>query len=516
MRSIAWILLAFCIASCGRKEHADKRIFKYNEHSGITSLDPIYARNLANIWAVSQIYEGLTRLDSDGKVVPALALSWSCDSLAQNWTFVLRKEVYWHPHPQLKPGATFCPEDAKASLERAAQHPFTQWLLSDLDSIWVPDNHRLSLAFSGPKPQLPALLSMPTLALLPKEILKNEQLRSKPSGTGPFHLVAWHEQEKMVLRRFEDYWMQEQGKQLPYLDGISISFVKDLQTAKLDFLLGRLHMLQGAEPALQENLRQEMEKGADFKEVNGIYLNIEYIGFRLGSKHPVCQKPLLRKALAAALNKEELIREVRAGLGEPANRGFCPPVLSSGGIPEEKVYPDSIAFWVQEAGFENPSQVPEFVLHTDPAYAAFTTAIVGQWRAAGFQVRSEIMDRSSLKAAVAQGQLDCFRASWIADYPDPLNVLSLFDADLKAPHGPNYTQFAHPEVQELLHKATRLAPGPDRQALVRQIEWLLRQEMPVIPVYYDVSQRFIGPNVTGMEPNPMNHLDLRKVRLEAP
>src|SRR5687768_9749745 len=81
---------------CGKHSHPEKKIFRYNESSGITSLDPLKATNLSNIWAVQQIYEGLFMIDSIGELQPLLVAEWAVNEHLDQYTFKLKNNVFFH------------------------------------------------------------------------------------------------------------------------------------------------------------------------------------------------------------------------------------------------------------------------------------------------------------------------------------------------------------------------------------------------------------------------------------
>ena len=98
--------------SCTPNEPGAHKIFKYNQASGITSLDPAFAKNQANIWAVSQFYNGLVQLDSNMMIRPCLAKSWSISEDGKTYTFHLRNDVYFHKSPLFKDSITIAINNA--------------------------------------------------------------------------------------------------------------------------------------------------------------------------------------------------------------------------------------------------------------------------------------------------------------------------------------------------------------------------------------------------------------------
>ena len=100
MKSPGFFLCLILLFSChqgGQDDH--RKVFRYNESAGISSLDPAYARNLENMWAVNQLFDGLVELDSALRPVPLIARSWDITDSGRTYTFHLRKDVYFHPDP---------------------------------------------------------------------------------------------------------------------------------------------------------------------------------------------------------------------------------------------------------------------------------------------------------------------------------------------------------------------------------------------------------------------------------
>lgn len=508
--------IGLILISCSSSNPKDERVFLYNEHSGITSLDPLYARNLANIWAVQWVYEGLTRLNSGDSIVPGLAESWARDSAARVWRLQLRKDVLFHPNPKLSNGYVLTSRDVVQSFYRARNHPFSAWMLEDLDTIVAVDFHTVELYFAHPKPDLPALLSVPALSILPAPLIETMPAlfwRTNACGTGPFRFRAWEEGEKMVLPEFPKCWRHSTThSKTNRIKGIAIQFVKELQSAKLDFLMGNLAVFQGADPQINEELVQlALKPEAPFRVVKGDFLNTEYLGFNLQGKHPVCHSSALRKALRVLLDVPKVIKEVRSGLGEACGSAFCPTALAGITVPNpsvSKINPRQEAMmWLRKAGFNHPSEVPLLILHTDPAYAYFCSALIYPWVAEGFNVRLEVVERSTLKSMVAKGQVDFFRASWIADYPSALNVLGIFKSERVPPNGPNYTYFKNDTIDAALHVLETQTNALERNLAIEKIESVLTEHAPVIPLYFDAFIRFERKEYLGLKSNSLNQLD---------
>jgi peptide/nickel transport system substrate-binding protein len=121
------------------------------------------------------------------------------------------------------------------------------------------------------------------------------------------------------------------------------------------------------------------------------------------------------------------------------------------------------------------------------------------------------MPPSSLRQAKSNGKLEMFRASWIADYPDPENYLSLFYSKNKAPNGPNYTHFDNSNYDQKYIKTYMEQSVIKRNKIYSELDKLIIEEAAIVPLYYDKIMRFSQKNVYGLETNPINQLNLKRV-----
>ena len=93
------LFFSFLICSCGSSVLDEGlSIFRYNESAGLSSLDPAFAKDQANIWVANQIFDGLVQVDSQLNVMPSIAHSWTISEDAQSYTFHLRNDVLFHQH----------------------------------------------------------------------------------------------------------------------------------------------------------------------------------------------------------------------------------------------------------------------------------------------------------------------------------------------------------------------------------------------------------------------------------
>jgi len=524
-----WLIFVAWVAfSCQQPSLAEKKIFKYNESSGITSLDPLKATNLPNIWPVQQLYEGLTYIDSSGTLQPGLATQWQALDSITAYHFTLKNNVFFHNNECFNGvKRKFNAYDVVFSYQRVLASP-SSWILNDIkiDSITgkyaieVVDSFQLIIHLKQPSFTFPQMLAMPPCAIVAKEAVEKygTDIRRNPVGTGPFIFKAWHENEKLVLSKNEQYHING----LPKIDGVSISLLKDKQTALLEFIRGNLDFLSGIDAAYKDELLMGTGE-LNEKYITQIklqklpYLNTEYLGIKLDSTSASpLQNVHIRKALNYALDRSQLITYIRNGVGVPGHAGMVPPALWSN--KNNNIcysFNDSLFdLEIKESGYKTVNDVPGFTLYADVAYTDVCTYIVHEWNNVGLHVKLEILDRPTLKSEMAKGNLEFFRASWIADYPDPENYLSLFYGPLESPAGPNYTHYKNSEFDKAFVNTKTSGNILKREEQFNELDKKVMQDSPVIILYYDQVVRFTQKRVKGLPPHPMNYLDLRSVTLQ--
>jgi peptide/nickel transport system substrate-binding protein len=123
-----------------------------------------------------------------------------------------------------------------------------------------------------------------------------------------------------------------------------------------------------------------------------------------------------------------------------------------------------------------------------------------------------VQKASVLYEAIANTKVNFFRKSWIADYPDAENFLSLFYSKNWSPKGFNYTHYQNPQFDILYEKALTELNDTVRYDYYQQMDQLLIDNSPVVPLYYDQVVRLVHNNVQGLTSNPMNMLSLKKVK----
>jgi oligopeptide transport system substrate-binding protein len=330
----------------------------------------------------------------------------------------------------------------------------------------------------------------------------------------------------LILHRNDRYWEKDSlGNQLPYLDAIRIGFFDNKATEFLQFRQGALSFVNDIDPSFKDEiltkkgeLRDQWAGKLQLKKHT--YLNTEYFGILVDEQNPLLKNsPMrvkaLRKAMNYALNRRQLMMYMRNSIGMPAEAGFVPGGLPSHNAELVKGYPYDPAKardLLKAAGFPNGKGLTSIKLLTIPIYADIASFAARQWEDIGIPVQVEVIQKSLLLEQTAKSQALFFRGSWIADYPDAENYLAMFYSKNPAP--PNYTRYRNPAFDVLYEKALLETNDSLRYQLYRQMDQLVIDDAPVIPVWYDMAIHLIQPNITGFYPNALNLLELRRTRIQ--
>jgi peptide/nickel transport system substrate-binding protein len=477
---------------------------------------------MANINAVSQIYEGLVELDDSLNLVPKLAKRWSVSPDGLDYTFILRNDVYFHPHPDFGPSKTRAlnANDVRYSFERLLDPELGAkgaWVFRDKVRDSLPfetlNDSTFVIHLKQAYRPLIGLLSTPFCYVVPADLAQKlgKNFRTQPIGTGPFYLKVWEEGQTLILSYHDAYRMRHENHPV----GIRFYFIKDRQTAFFEFKKGKLHLLTGLESSYTDELLDKqgtLLPNSPYTFVKQPFLNTEYLGilmdFKQDPQSPLAQKKV-RQALNWAIDKDLMLKTLRNNVGIPAAHGFIP--LGMPGYDQQSVKgytynPEKAKTLLAEAGFPKGKNLPVIVLHTNADYADLCAFIMKQWERIGVKSSMEVLDPGTLRSLRDKQQLAMFRASWIADYPDPENYFALFYGKNASP--PNYFKFKHDTFDALYERALRSIDEKERNDLYVQMDQILVDEAPVIFLFYDQSALFAQQNIKGVKLNPMNNLDL--------
>lgn len=522
--------------SCNNSKDDKSKIFRYNESKGVVSLDPAFARNQATIWPVAQIYNGLLQTDDSLNILPCIAQSYSVSADGKEYTFQLRTDVFFHDHPLFPEGKgrKLIADDVVFSFNRLVDPALASpgsWVLNVLDEKWgksgveALNDSIVKIFLEVPFSPFAGMLTIPYCFIVPREIVNHygRDFRSHPVGTGPFQLKLWVEGEKMVLRKNYRYFEKDSsGNSLPRLEAISISFIADKQSEFMEFIKGRIDFISGVNASFKDELitmdgQLQKKYTAKLKMLKAPYLNTEYLGFMV-NKNKMPSNQLLDKRVRLAINlaidRKKLTSYLRNSIGVPANAGFVPKGMASFSPERVNGYeynPDSARKLLAAAGYPLGKGLQTIKITTVSDYLDIVEFVQHELELVNIPVEIETVTGLAYREMIANGQMQVFRASWIADYADAENYLSLFYSKNFAPSGPNYTYFKNSRFDVLYEQSQKETNERKRFNLYYQMDQMIIDEAVVVPLFYDEAIRFTQFNVKNLGINPLNMLNLKFV-----
>ena len=528
-------ITVLAVGGCYNSEQKDTGIFHYNESTGIASIDPAFAKNQSIMWPVHQLYNTIVEVDNNLNIVPSLATRWTISEDKTIYTFYLRNDVYFHDDPCFTggKGRRFTAGDVEYSLKRIVDKTLASpgsWIFNDKvdssDGFKAVNDTTFQVKLIRPYNPILGILSMQYCSIVAKEaVLKyGTDFRRHAVGTGPFQFVAWEEGQALVLRKNPHYFESDaSGKRLPYLNGIKVSFFDSRATEFLLFRQKKLDFINDIDASFKDEVLTKT--GTLRKDWRGKitlqthpYLNIEYFGILVDESNPLLKNsPLklkkVRQAINYSIDREKMVLYLRNSLGTPATAGFVPVGLPSFDSTKVKGYhynPVLARKLLDEAGIKRGEQTV-INLQTIPIYADIGSYIARQMEEIGLKVQVDVVQKSLLLELTSNSRTLFFRGSWIADYPDAENYLSVFYSKNPAP--PNYTRYSNKEFDVLFEKAIRETNDSIRYRLYQQADQVMMEDAPVVPLWYDKVVHLVQTNVSGFEPNALNLLELRKVQI---
>jgi peptide/nickel transport system substrate-binding protein len=530
----------FCACEHKNGSSTDKKVFRYNEAFGITSLDPAYANNQANIWACNHLYNGLIQLDDQLRPLPCIAKSWEILENGKLYVFHLQRGILFHPDTLLQKGRAVTANDFVFSFNRIANEASISpgsWIFNavqrdnegNVNGFEAIDDSTLKIHLAKTFPPFLGLLGSAYGAVVPHEVVEfyGKDFRKHPVGTGPFLFHQWIDRTALILHKNTVYFEKdEHGNKLPYLDAVVISFISDRQSAFLEFLKGKLDFIFGLDASFKDDLLTRSgslrpKYQGKFILETAPYLNTEYLGIVMDSAAPVMRNnPLhnckIRQAINYGFDRKRMITYLRNGMATPGTAGIVPlgiPGFDTLAVTGYDYNPAKAKQLLAEAGFPNGNGLPPIVMSTTNTYQDLCEFMQGQLAEIGIKIKLEVNQASQHRQMVAKQQLGFFRASWIADYADAENYLSLFYTQNNSPKGPNYTHFSSKEFDAMYDLAMQTPNDSIRHKLYIAMDQLMMEQSPVIILYYDKVLRLKQNNVEGLTINPLNLLNLKKVNI---
>jgi peptide/nickel transport system substrate-binding protein len=569
---------AMFLLSCGGSQKSDSTggglkpaqggknyggVFRMNESEYIKTLFPPNLTDAFSYRVANQLYEGLLKFDqNDLSLKLGLAESYTVDEAGLVYTFKLKKGVKFHDNECFPDGKgrelkasdvkycyTFlCTQNSlnqgfsvfKDVLKGATAYFNATIFVNkpdfEVEGIKVLDDYTIQFTLEKPSSIFLFNLARSFAYIYPKEAYEKYglEMRVKPVGTGPFYLSSIDEDISIILKRNENYYgLDSSGNKLPFLDAITVSFIKDRKAELFEFKKGNLDMVY----RLPTDNIIEIVEGAMDKTKNGEYTKYtlqrkpemvtHYLTFNTQSE--LFKNKNLRKAFSYAIDRKKILEFVLQGEGyKPGVNGVTPPVFENYDINNIKGYDldiDSAKYFLAKAGFPNGKKLPkiELILNSDAERNTnVATEVQKQLKDnLNIDIELQIVPFAQHVENIIGGKSDFFRIAWMADFPNPENFLYLFYGKDVPPSKedksyPNMSRYNNPQFDEYYIKGLNSLDQKVSYENFMKAEQILMADAPVVVLWYDEGYRLLQPHVQNFPNNPMQYRDLTEVFFKTP
>lgn len=519
-----WILLMcllmLVLSGCGTEKNDT---VSYALEAEPASLDPAMTTGLAEANVQAELFEGLTRLDRDNQPQPALAERWDISPDGKTYTFHLRPGITWSD------GTPITAHDFVYSWMRvidpavASPNAYMMFIIDGAEAfskkqgsaedvgIKAPDDRTLQVRLKNPTAYFLNLTSFHCYYPVPEA-----RVRANPDtwaanaggfvGCGPFTLEKWIHSSEITVKKNPAYWDAGHVRS-DYLDFP----ISESQSTRLTLVeSGQANMMVEPPPAEQQRL-----------ESLGLYQVAPYLGtyyYVFNTQKAPFDDVRVRKAFALAMEREGLVKHIVRGRKEAAY-AWVPPGMKNpatgqdfrkegGNLQEENA--EQAQQLLKEAGYDESHQPEVTILfNTNEMHKAVAEAVQAMWKKnLGVQVELTNQEAKVYLASRTQGNYQVARASWVADYADPMTFLDVFaDED-------NDAQYHNEAYLDRVRKAKEEKDPGLRMQYMHQAEQILFDDCVLIPIYYTTQPFVVQPYVKGYHWSPLGLIDLKEAYIE--
>ncbi|MEW5771919.1 MAG: peptide-binding protein [Thermodesulfobacteriota bacterium] len=347
--------------------------------------------------------------------------------------------------------------------------------------------------------------------ILPRHALEGQDLLTtrysrEPLGAGPFKLASWEPGRSLTLVANPDYF---EGR--PHLDAIVYRIIPDQSTMFLELKAGNLD-LSDLTPQQYSFQTSGPEWEKNFRKYSYVASAYTYLGYNLES--PLFRDKAVRQALAHAVDKEEIVKGVLLGLGQPAEGPYKPGTWAYNDKLKPWPYdPAKARAMLAEAGWRDSDG--DGVLDRDGKPFAFTiltnqgneqrakaaTIIQSRLKEVGVAVQIRAVEWAAfIKEFVDKGRFDAVLLGWNT-IPDP-DAFDVWHSSQTGPGKLNFIGYRNPEVDEILDKARRSLDMAVRKPLYDRFQEILQEDQPYLFLYTPRALPVVSARFRGVEPAP--------------
>lgn len=466
----ASLLLGACSLPGAGSSEGDEQVLRIGMASDAQSLDPPNFVLAGDFARTGVMYETLLRLTNDGDFVPALATEWEQLSPTE-WEFTLREGVTFHDGTELDSTAV------KLSLERASTQSQGTGFLGMITEVRTPDPLTAVVVLEREFSSILNNLTVPVAAIISAQALEeksDDELANEPVGTGQYQFVEWVPDTVITVEAFPDYWGDAAT-----LDEVEFIPVPEASTRYSALQAGDVDVIENPPP----DQNSAIEASDEFHAIVEPKARPIFLGFNLET----VTDPVVRQAVAHAIDRQAIVDNVLEGVGNAAIEGLAPPQL----LPYEESIgfsydPDEARRLLEGAGTEDLT-----LTLTLPSARYLKDREIGevvqqQLADVGITLELDVQEPGTWYQSLLDHETEMYYLGWGMSSGDPADMLlRLFRSDAVN----NMSQLKDPEVDSMLDSMATLAVGSDERAQVMHDvqRVVLEDEVAVIPIYHMVN-----------------------------
>lgn len=512
-------------SGCGKKEssattsagEADRKILLFGNGAEPQDIDPHVVTGSPEHRLISTLSEGLVSEDPQLNLIPGVAEKWDVSPDGLIYTFHLRADAKWSN------GEVITADDFVQSYQRmltpalGAEYSYMLWhvvgaedynkgKLTDFTQTGFKalDPRTLQLTLRHPTPFL--LHAMNHYAWYPVHIEtvrkfggleRRSTAWTRPEnfvGNGPYVLKEWRPNQKIVAVRSPTYWDRARVK----IDEIHIFPVELSDNEERMFRTGQLHITNEVPLTKIAVYRREMPDSIRIDPFNGIYF------YRFNVQRKPFDDVRVRRALALSIDRESLVKNVLRADERPAYQLVPPDLLGYNSRHPFKADVAEARRLLAEAGYPDGKGFPktELLYNTLEKHRVIAEALQQMWRKnLGIEITLYNQEWKVYLDATHAGNYQIQRAGWIGDYMDPHVFFDLWETG----GGNNNTNWGNAEYDRLLRSALTAKTTEARYEVYQQMEKILLDEMPIMPIFFYTHPRLISPKVKGYFSTPLDN-----------
>lgn len=439
--------------------------------ASVNNLDLNQQITANNAFAIDKIYESLLSFDADGAIEPWLAESYTASDDNLTYTFDLRDGV------QFSDGTALTANDVVFSLNRHLELVGPLPLTAPISAIEATDDDTVTITLASAYTPFLGELAQFSNGIIPADFggKTEEEFFQDPIGTGPFAVEEWDPAGDISFVKNENYW--QEGK--PYIDELVYSLVTEDTQLVQQLQSGQLDAIDQVNPANVE----ELKANSDVSVLESGGWAIEQVFFNTLDEHFADRN--VRRAVAHALDREGIAQATTFGLAEVAN-SLIPPTIQYSANDEGYALDydvDAAKDALAESAFPDGFETTLLIASGNNQRAQEAQIVQDALAEIGITVNIESIDIATFRERFRALDYPFMINSGISDQPDP-NGLVTFQADPEGFSKSYWTSYTNPEVTELLHEGRATADGDDREAIYFQIQEILANDVPYIPLFY--------------------------------